>query len=233
MKVFEIDTSGGEGSKGPWLSWSSNGSAEKGFPPRSWTLRDKLEGGGKTEIVVPAFTAGCVLDLDTVKIGWEKDVKGMAPERRWSASPAKRDPRPDESKRHDGKYVWTKAFHVRCAIGGGRAATWEQGAFAAHEAFMTLAKQIQAEWKDKSQNGLLLPLVKMVSVEKRNLPGGDANIPVLQVVQWVPRPDCLKANAPVYDLDETTAKPAAAPAPQPTYTPPPPAAASVAADIAF
>lgn len=227
--MFAIDT-GSTGSKGPWISWTSNGSAEKGFAPRSWVLREKPEGAtSSVNTVVPAFVNGCVLDLDTLQLGWEKDgAKGMAPERRWNPSPAVQTPRPDEGKKATGAFAWTRAVSVRMAIGGGKAATWEQGSYAAYEAFANLAKQITSQWSASSQNGLLLPLVKQTSVEKKDLPNGSANIPVLTIVQWIARPDCLKADAPVIATGI-----ASMPKPQPAYTPPPAAAASVPSDIAF
>ncbi len=208
--MFTIDTGESGGSQGPWISWTSNGSAEKAFPPRSWVLRDKDANGNKTETVVPAFASGCVLDLDTLKLGWEKDgAKGMAPERRWNPSVSQSTPRPDESKKASGAYAWSKALSVRCAIGGGKTATWEQGSFAAYEAFTKLSKQIMAEWATHSQNGARLPLVKQTAVEKRELSNGSANLPVLQIEKWVPRPDCLKAAPPVIAAEGP------APAPQP------------------
>lgn len=225
--AFEIDTGDTGGSLGPWITWSSNGSAMKGLPHSSWVLRGKDATGNKSETAIPAFVNGCVMDLDTLKLGWEKDgAKGMAPQRVWNPSISRATQRPDESKTPSGKATWSKALSVRLAIGGGQAATWEQGSFAAYEAFTNLSKQIMAEWTSQSQNGLLLPLVVQSGVERRELPGGSANIPILSVAKWVPRPDCLKADAPVIAAEP-------APQPAPAYTPPPVAAASVPAGIAF
>lgn len=200
--MFNIDTGNEGGSKGPWISWTSNGSAEKGFAPRSWVLRGKDENDTKFEHVVEAFASGCILDLDTLQIGWEKEgAAGQAPERRWNPSISQATPRPDESKKANGKYAWSSAMSIRCAIGGGKAATWEQSAYGAYDAFSKLAKQISAEWEANSQNGALLPLVKQTGVETQQLSGGSSNKPVLQVVQWVARPDCLKDDAPVIATD--------------------------------
>lgn len=218
--MFAIDT-GSTGSKGPWISWTSNGSAEKGFAPRSWVLREKPEGASiSTNSVVPAFANGCVLDLDTLELGWEKDgAKGMAPERRWNPSPAQQTQRPDDGKKLSGAFAWTRALSVRMAIGGGKSATWEQGSFAAYDAFANLAKQIAAQWASHSQNGLLLPLVKQTSVDKRELPNGSANIPVLTIEKWVPRPDCLKADAMVIATGPVPVAPTPAPQPAPQAAP--------------
>ena len=225
--MFAIDTGDSGASKGPWISWTSNGSAEKQFPPRSWVLREKHEGDATaTQTVVPAFVNGCVLDLDTLQLGWEKDgAKGTAPDRRWNPSISQATPRPDESKKLSGAFAWSRALSVRCAIGGGKAATWEQGSFGAYDAFSKLSKQITAEWTAHSQNGALLPLVQQTGVEKRELPSGSANIPVLTITKWVPRPDCLKADAPV--IATAAAQPApAAPVQQAAPSP-------VPADVAF
>ena len=215
--MFAIDTGDNGGSQGPWISWTSNGSAEKQFPPRSWVLRDKDEGGSKVETVVPGFASPCVMDLDTLKLGWEKDgARGQAPERRWNPSISQSTPRPDDSKKPSGAWSWSRALTVRVALSKTQAATWEQGSFAAYEGFSKLAKLIMAQHPGDNT----LPVVKQVGVEKRELPNGTANVPIFEIVKWVPRPDCLKADAPKIatgdDFD--------APAPQPAKAAPPPAA---------
>lgn len=216
---FEIDTGNEGGSLGPWMNWTSNGSAMKGFPPKSWVLRGKDENDEKFERVIEGFANGCVMDLDTLQLGWMKDgATGQAPEKRWNPSVSQATPRPDESKKQSGAYAWSQALSIRCAIGGGQAATWEQASFGAYDAFSKLAKQISAEWGAKSQNGKLLPLVKQTGVESQTLKSGTSNKPVLQVVDWVERPDCLKADAPAIATAPTEPTPQAAPAtpaPQP------------------
>ena len=196
----------------------------KGIPHSAWVLRGKDDSGQKSETAIPAFVNGCVLDLDTLKLGWERDgAKGMAPERKWNPTLAAFMPRPDESKKLSGAFAWTKGLSVRCAIGGGQAATWEQGSYAAFEGFSRLKNQIVAEWAANSQNGALLPLIKQTGVDRVDLPSGTANIPLLSVVGWVPRPDCLKADAPII---------ASAPPAAPAYVAPA-AASSVPAGAAF
>jgi len=226
--MFTIDTGNEGGSMGPWMSWTSNGSAMKGFAPKSWVLRGKDENDTKFEHVVEAFAKGCVLDLDTLQLGWMKDgATGQAPEKKWNPHFSQATPRPDESKKPSGAYAWSNALSIRCAIGGGQAATWEQAAFGAYDAFSKLSKQISAEWGEKSQNGRLLPLVKQAGVESQALKSGTSNKPILQVVQWVERPDCLKADAPTIAT--------AAPEAKPIDTTPPPAAdaGSVPAEVSF
>lgn len=205
--MFTIDTGETGGSKGPWMSWTSNGSAMKGFPPKSWVVRGKDDNDQKFENVVPAFANGCIMDLDSLQLGWMKDgATGQAPEKRWNPSIAQATPRPDDSKKPSGAYAWSAALSVRCAIGEGQAATWEQAAFGAYDAFSKLSKQIAAEWSEKSQNGALLPLVKQTGVESQTLTQGTSNKPVLTVVEWVPRPDCLKDDAPTIATEVAAAQ---------------------------
>ena len=218
--MFAIDTGDTGGSQGPWLSWTSNGSAMKGFQPKKWVLRGKDDSGNKQEQMVPAFEQGCVMDIDSLKLGWEKDgAQGQAPERRWSPSVSQSTPRPDDSTKpnSNNSFAWSRALSVRLAIGNGVAATWEQGSFAAYRAFEKLAPKIQAQYPGDGT----LPLVKQIGVETMNFNGGgSANIPMLDIVKWVPRPDCLKAEAPVIATSSDPApQPAAQPAAQPEAAP--------------
>jgi len=188
----------------------------KGFAPKSWVLRGKDENDEKFERVVDAFASGCVLDLDTLQLGWMRDgATGQAPEKKWNPHFSQATPRPDESKKPSGAYAWGAALSIRCAIGDGLAATWEQASFGSYDAFSKLSKQIAAEWTEKSDNGRLLPLVKQTGVDTQVLKSGASNKPVLTVVQWVERPDCLKADAPTIATEvapapvETTPTPTA------------------------
>ena len=220
---FQIDTGSSGASLGPWVTWSSNGSAMKGIPHSTWVLRGKDEAGNKYEKAIPAFVNGCVMDLDSLKQGWEKDgAKGTAPERRWNPTLAVYAPRPDDSKKPSGAHAWSKALSVRLAIGGGQAATWEQASFSSFDAYERVIEQVRAQWAEHSQNGTLLPLVKQTGVRRVDLANGPANIAELTIVKWVPRPDCLKADAPVIAV-----------APAPVVAAPPPVQPSPAAMAAI
>lgn len=206
--MFTIDTGDTGGSRGPWLSWTSNGSMEKQLQAKSWSLRGKDESDQKFEHNVPAFENGCIMDLDSLQLGWMKDGgRGQAPIKQWNPSISQATPRPDDSKKDNGKgFAWSQALSIRCAIGDGQAATWEQAAFGAYQAFSNLSKQIAAEWSEKSDNGRLLPLVKQTGVISKDLPSGRSNQPVLEVVQWIDRPDCLKDDAPTIATEVAAAQ---------------------------
>ncbi len=213
-------TNQSEGSQGPWMTWSSNGSAAKGFSPKSWIMRGKDANDQKFEQVFEGFTNPCVFDLDSLKLGWEQDgAQGQAPERRYSYHYSQAMPRPDESKKPNGAFTWSNCLQVRVATSQTQAVTWKQGSFGAYQAFVKLAKLIEAQWAEHSQNGVLLPVVQMTGVEERSLQSGSTNIPFLEIVKWAPRPDILKDDAP-----QIAAQPAQASTPAPAAQAPPPAA---------
>ncbi|WP_299945314.1 hypothetical protein [uncultured Ruegeria sp.] len=221
-KIVMFATNQTEGSQGPWMTWSSNGSAAKGFAPKSWVMRGKDANDNKFEQVFEGFANPCVFDLDSLKLGWEKDgAQGQAPERRYSSHYSQAMPRPDESKKPNGAFTWSCCLQVRVATSQTQAVTWEQGSFGAYQAFVKLSKLIEAQWSEHSQNGALLPVVQMTGVEERSLTSGTTNIPILEIVKWVPRPDILKDDAPQIAAQPAQAAASTTPAPAAAQTPPP------------
>lgn len=204
-----IDTGSTGGSTGPWIAWSSNGSAIKEIKAKSWVIRGKDTNGMKFENNIPAFEAGAVIDLDSLKLGWEREGIDR-PERRWNPSLSQAMPRPSDEKKPSGGYVWTNALSVRVALGKGETATWEQGQWAAYEGFRRLAAQINQQAADNQGK---LPMVKQTGVETIKLGNGNANVPILEIVKWVDRPDSLKDGGAQIDMGAPAQ--AAAPAPQP------------------
>lgn len=222
-----------EGSRGPWMTWTSNGSAAKGFPPKSWIIRGKDENDNKFEQVFDGFNAPCVFDLDSLKLGWEKDgAKGEAPERRYSSHYSIAMERPDDSRKATGQFAWSNALQVRVATSKTQAVTWEQGSYGAYEAFSRLAKQIEQQWPTHSNNGALLPVVQQTDCDTQALKSGTSNTPVLTIIKWVPRPAVLMDDAPSIATQPAAPaqQPAAVAAPVPT---PAPVAASVPDDASF
>lgn len=209
--MFNFDAGAG-GSEGPWLQWSARGTQDGAVPPRSFYVRDE---GGKTPFDV---SNGIVLDIWNMKTGWQKSegIAGKAPEWKWNPTPAQMMPSPGDD--------FKKGIQIRVALGGGKSATWEQAGAAVWNAFAELVPAIQAGANDQS----LLPLVRMTGAKVEQYARGGTVIPTLEIVKWVPRPDCLKADAPAIDTG-TTAQPAPQPAPDAPAAP----AAAVPADVAF
>lgn len=206
--MFQLDT-GTAGGEGPWILWSARGTQDGVIPAKSFYLRDET---GKT--VLDAFNTGVVLDIHNMKTGWQKSdgIAGVVPEWKWNASVSQMMPQPGED--------FKKGFEVRCAIGGGNAATWQQAGAAVWGALTALAPQLQRGPEGK------LPVVYLTGTKPVQFKRGSTVEPVLTVAEWVDRPDCLKAAG----IDTGNEQPAA---PQPAPQPTPQAQANVPADVSF
>lgn len=207
--MFNLDA-GNQGADGPFLNWSARGTQDGTVPAKTFYIRD---GADKTPF---DMTNGVVLDIHNMKTGWQKSegIAGVAPEWKWNASVSQMAPQPGED--------YKKGFEVRVAIGGGNTATWQQAGAAVWGALVALAPALQQGPEGK------LPLVKLTDTKPVQFKRGSTVEPVLSVIQWVDRPDCLKEGAAAGIADDPTPAPAA-PAAQPASAP----AASVPADVSF
>jgi hypothetical protein len=171
---------------------------------------------------VTAFETGVVFDLDSLKLGYVADDggPGRAPSKQWAPTPNLRafpNPEPNRKRPTGGDY-WSKILSIRVALSKTQAATWEQSGFGPMDAFTRVAGQIKAQWAEHSQNGKLLPLIKQTGVDTiPSKKGNPSHVPILEVVKWVPRPQCLTADAPAFETAEPSPapQPARAPAPMP------------------
>lgn len=216
MNAFSNFDSGNSGSEGPWIAWSARGTLDGTIPQKSFYLRD-----GSDKTLFEGFSnAGVVLDIHGMKTGWQRSegVAGQAPDWKWNPSISSFQPQPGDD--------YKKGFSIKCAIGGGNTATWEQAGAAAWNAFVGLVPALQ-----QAPQGDMLPLVKITGTKLQQFKRGSTVEPVLAVVQWVPRPDCLKDGVAA----GIATAPAAAPAPAAQPAPAPVAAApsSVPTDAAF
>ena len=177
MNNFDFDNGPG-GAEGPWISWSARGTQDNQIPRESFYLRD-----GETKTALDAFKAGVVLDIDNMRTGWQQSdgTIGVAPEWKWNPEINHFSPQPGDD--------YKKGFEIRVAIGDGKAATWQQAGVASWNAFTSLVPQLQAHPAGQ------LPLVRIVDVKQVTFKRGSTSEPVLKVVKWVPRPDCLQADA--------------------------------------
>lgn len=213
MNAFSTFDTGGGGSEGPWLQWSARGTLDGAVPAKSFLIRDQ---DGKKEF--SGFsTGGVVLDIDTMQTGWcySSGVQGEAPD--WRMNPSLDRFMPDPST--DGR-DYKKGFKIRCAIGGGKTASWDQAGASVWNAFCALVPALQQQPAPG-----MLPLVRMTGSKFEQFKRGSTNTPVLEVVKWVPRPDCLKEGASAGIAVEP-----AAPAPAPQAAP---AAVAIPADAEF
>ena len=198
--MFALDTDS-NGATGPFLAWSARGTQDGTVSARKFFIRD---GSIKTEYDA---AKGFVLDIETMKTGWQRSegLAGVAPEWKWNASVSQMMPSPGED--------YKKGFSIRCATGGGNAATWEQAGAAAWDCLTDLAPKL-AQQPAPGQ----LPLVRLVDARAVQFKRGSTVVPVLEIVKWVDRPDCLKDGAAA-GIATQPAAPALAPQPAPAPAP--------------
>lgn len=194
MNAFaEFDTGGG-GSEGPWLQWSARGTLDGAVPAKSFLLRD-ADGKKKFD----GFDTGVVLDVANMKTGWcySSGAQGEAPDWKMNRSLSKFEPQPGDD--------YKKGFKMRVAIGGGKTASWDQAGAAAWNAFCGLIPALQS-----APPGDMLPLVRITGTRMQQFKRGSTVEPILEVVKWVPRPDCLKEG--FANVDAGSSQPATPPA---------------------
>lgn len=191
MNQFSNFDTGGGGSEGPWLQWSARGTLDGAIPPKSFLLRDS---DGKTKF--DGFDKGVVLDIDTMQTGWcySDGTPGTAPDWKMNRNISHFEPSPGDD--------YKKGFKMRCAIGGGKTAAWDQAGAAAWNAFCGIVPALQEQPSGK------LPLVRMTGTKLQQFKRGTTVEPVLEVVKWVDRPDCLKPDSAKIDTGSEPEKPA-------------------------
>ena len=194
--TFSIDT-GSTGSEGPWISWSARGTQDGTIPPQNFYLRD----GDGNKTVLAQFQKGVILDIHNMKTGWQQSdgIVGQAPDWKWNQSIAHMQPQPGDD--------YKKGFEIRCAISKTDTATWQQAGAAVWGAFTALVPALQGGPADK------LPVVKISGTKAVQFKRGSTVEPVLEVVKWVDRPDCLKEEGVTIATEPAQPAPQAAPAP--------------------
>jgi len=200
--MFEIDLGNSGDSINVFLQWSARGTQDGAVRARQFYLR---EGAAKDEYA-EAQTSGFVIDLDSLKTGWQKSegIAGVAPEWKWNPSVNQMMAKPGDD--------YKKGFSIKCAIGGGKVAMWEQAGAGAWAALTDLAPML----KDQPAAGQM-PLVKIKEVKELKFQKGGTAYPILEIVKWVDKPDCLKEGAAAGIADEPA--PAPAPASKPAAAP--------------
>lgn len=178
MAKFAIDTGSSGSEYSAYLSWQAKESLDGSIPGRKFVLRTA---DGKN--VFEGMSKGVVFDIENMKTGWchSTGAKGVAPDWKWNSSLAKFEAYPGDG--------WKKGFHIPVAIAKDSVAVWEQAQAGAFSAFVGLVQKLNGDVPDGK-----LPLVKLTSVEKVETKMGISFVPVLEIVKWVDRPECLKAS---------------------------------------
>lgn len=177
MSGFDFDTGGG--GEGPWISWTARGTQDGKVPAKNFMLRTQ-----DSKQVFSGFDQGVVLDIRNMKTGWcySTGVPGQPPKWVLGPSVAQLPEKPGDD--------YKKGFQIKCAIGGGETAQWDDSGAGAWNGFTDLVPEISAGPSDHDK----LPMVKKVGDRAETWGKGSTVIPVLEIVQWVDRPDCLKTG---------------------------------------
>lgn len=217
IPMFKIDTGVG-GESGPFLRYKNR--AGSGMADGTWYLTE-IDGDNKTFTdMTDTMKNGIVLDIfathdgqlgGTLKIGFINfETPDGKPNRAWWASPLAAEQRPDESKTGMGSYAWQNAVSVRCAIGGGRAATFDVTGWSG---FKGVSELIQALNAGFAGNIGKCPVVQYTGFRTEGQGTKRLHVPEWTVAQWVDRPACLTPDAP-----QIAPAPAEQPAPAPQQT---------------
>ena len=192
--MFELDL-GSDGSSGPYIAWSARGTQDGIIDPMSFYIRD---GGHKEPIDV---SKGMVLDIETLKTGWQRSegMAGVAPEWKWNPNVNQMMQKPGDD--------YKKGFSVKCAIGGGKVAMWEQAGAGVWSALADLAPML-TEQPAAGQ----MPLIKMKEAKELKFTKGSTCYPIFEIVKWVDKPDCLKEGAAAGIATDPAPAPEPAPA---------------------
>jgi len=201
--MFEIDLGESGSDVNTFLQWSARGTQDGAVRAKQFYTRD---GGAKVEFEA-ASTAGFILDLQSLKTGWQRSegMAGVAPEWKWN-------PTVNEMMRKPGD-DYKKGFSVKCAIGGGKVAVWEQAGAGVWDALTSLAPELS-----KIPEGKAVKL-KLIDAKTVKYTKGGTCVPIFEV-SAVDKPDSLKEGVAAGIAVEEAApapetKPDPAPAPAP------------------
>lgn len=170
-------TEGGGGDRGPYLRWHAQDSAV--VTAGSWSLRDLA---GTTAIALTE----AVFDWPNSRTGWMLTQPGQTPIRRWNASRAKFEPRPDKTN------PWRRAVWVEVAYDTDARCLWEQNGESAWLSFCALMALI----RDTAVKELpKLPLLAHTTHTEMPMSRGSALVAQWERLRYVPRPLCLPETA--------------------------------------
>lgn len=214
--MFHIPTDTG-GDKGPFFQYKQR--AGQGMADGSWYLREKDGDDWHYTDMTNAFKGGIVADVfathdgelgGTLKMGFIKFTEGKAPDRFWWKSPLHAEQRPDEGKNSDGAFEWQNAVSFRVAIGGGKSASFDVTGWGGYKGVMGLLEQMNKGFAANVGN---CPLVQYTGFRTEGSGKTRLHVPEFTIAKWVPRPECLKPEAP-----EIGAAASPAPTEQPATT---------------
>ena len=198
--MFEIDLGASGSEVNTFLQWSAKGTEDGAVRAKQFYTRD---GGAKVEFEA-ASTTGFILDLQSLKTGWQRSdgMVGVAPEWKWNPTVNQMMDKPGDD--------YKKGFSVKCAIGGGKVAMWEQAGAGVWAALTDLAPELSKIPEGKAAK------LKLIDAKNVKYTKGGTCVPIFEV-SAVDKPDSLKEGvAAGIAVEEAAPAPEeAAPAPAP------------------
>ncbi len=210
-----IDTGVNDGPKGPFLSYKQR--AGQGMPDGSWYMREQDGDDWSYTDMTEVMKKGVVADIfatpqgdlgGTLQMGYIKFNEGSAPDRFWWKSPARAEPRPDESKTPQGGFAWQNIMSFRVAIGGGRDAQLDVSGWGGYKGMTGLIALIN---QGMAQNIGKCPVIQYTGFHVEGSGQKRLHVPEWSIPKWFDRPACLTPEAPTI----ANAPAEQAPAPEP------------------
>ena len=195
--MFEIDLGATGSDVNTYLQWSARGTQDGAVRAKQFYIRD---GAAKDEFE-SARANGFIIDLSSLKTGWQKSdgMIGVAPEWKWNPSVNQMMAKPGDD--------YKKGFSVKCAIGSGKVAMWEQAGAGVWAALTELAPKLSQIPEGKAAR------LQLVDTKDIKFTKGGTCVPIFEVTA-VDKPDSLKEGAAAgIALEAPAATPAPAPAP--------------------
>jgi hypothetical protein len=164
------------GDPGPYLRWHAQPTNDGMFGVGAWSLRDRDSTGALN------LSEGAVFDWPSSRTGWMLSQPGEPPIRRWNASRAKFEPRPDKVR------PWRRAVWIELAYETDARCLWEQSGESVWLSYCDLMALI----RDTALAELpKLPLLAHTGHKELPMTRGSALMATWRVLRYVPRPLCL------------------------------------------
>ena len=145
---------------------------------------NKFVTGDGTELDFKHF----LIDVDSIKTGWVKVRREMAPVCVWNDKPNewKANPAKIEGLSEEEQKAFSKGFNIDVFIQGEGQRTWSGASWGNGMAFQEMMRQVNA---DKANNPGMVPVIEFGGIEPVAFKsGGGSSIPSLKVVKWIPKP---------------------------------------------
>lgn len=161
-----------------YLYWTSDGSKDRQYPPRSFSLTTGPKENRQKVTTDAPQTSGIVIDLYSVKVGWELNLDHMPKPERVLVPLG--SPFPVRESLKGNPDDWSKCFSIPFAIPGREGVfLWEQ-AGVCFGMMQNLLPKLQASIREG-----LVPYIKATAIDEVKVSRGIVACPLFDVGEWV------------------------------------------------